>query len=345
MHFFFRRTSRFILICLSDKRLGKRSVPVAVSQLGKFIRRKAQYFRTQNAYKFRIPVPVVHKTQQVHKNLDFYGIEISLGIVHITRYAKFFHRFRIHLSVSRYRPHQDHYIPEIYFFSCTYLFSVHRLHDFIFFACVFTDNPADFKRLSLSRLQFFQNFAGIFTFRHVYEPDLRRKGAFAATPIPRIKICFLGVVLHYAFESVVHPVQNGGGAPEILIQVDFNGFFVRPARVFFILALENFRLRQTKFIYALLDVAHHKQIVIPRNPRYDRLLKNICILVLVDKNILESVSVILRNVLFFQNIKAEMLNVAEIHNLFFTLFFGKKPIKIRQHTLYRPGYRMSLLQG
>ena len=35
MHFFFRRTSRFILICLSDKRLGKRSVPVAVSQLGK----------------------------------------------------------------------------------------------------------------------------------------------------------------------------------------------------------------------------------------------------------------------------------------------------------------------
>ena len=68
-----------------------------------------------------------------------------------------------------------------------------------------------------------------------------------------------------------------------------------------VLCLEDFRLRQTELVDALLYVTHHKQIVTPFDQADNLFLEDIGILVFVDEDMVELVAVIVGRLTCFQN--------------------------------------------
>ena len=127
------------------------------------------------------------------------------------------------------------------------------------------------------------------------------------------------IAVHDHLEDPVDGVANGPAAPEVVVQIDADGILVPPAAVFLVPVAKDLRLRQPELIDALLDIAHHEQIVLPGDAADDLLLEHVAVLILVDENILEPLPVVRGGVLVLQDLDGVVHAVIEIHQVLIAL--------------------------
>ena len=86
-----------------------------------------------------------------------------------------------------------------------------------------------------------------------------------------------------------------------------------------VFSLENLRLRQPEFIYALLHIADHKEVVLPADGADESFLNHIAVLILVYENVFEFFSEKACGLIVLEDFVGAVLDVVEVHQTFFSL--------------------------
>ena len=79
---------------------------------------------------------------------------------------------------------------------------------------------------------------------------------------------------------------------------------------------EKLRLSQPEFVYALLNISNHKQIVLTGNSAYNNLLEIVAVLVLINKYVIEFLPQFISGIAGAEYIKSQVHYIVKVNSLF-----------------------------
>ena len=303
--------------CISLHRLVKAAVTAFYPDCRKLLDREVEHRASHNGYQRYVLIRIVYHAQEIREYLDFHCLEVSARV-----FAESRHAFVVQEALQRLYArsasgkHDDIAVLHI---------SVHALLYIIYlFSETFTDQlqyhllfglriviAAAFRLLRLR----YDDMA----FR--FDARIRSVHSTLESGIPVVSV-------HYALEHGVDSLSHCIFAPEIVAQVDLDAFLFGFLCIKRIFCSEYLRLGQPELVDALLDVAHHEQIVFSCDPPYDRLLQHVAVLELVYEYVSESVAVLRRHQIITEYIDGIMHDIIKIYDVLIGFFLLEYMLKV-----------------